>query len=110
MKKHYKKHQIKFCPLCGSDVITHLGNNVFLCGITDTNIEAWEKVTGDNKRCNRVFGTVHPVRELHDNTEHRRKIGERVTGLGGRDEAAISDQDHAVHRGTVAVQLPLPEV
>ena len=81
MRKHHKARQIKFCPLCGSDVVTHLGNNEFVCGTGDALIEAKGKVEQTNARCNRVFGTVHPVRQLKDNAEHRRQIGKLVDDL-----------------------------
>ena len=75
LRKHYKARVIKFCPLCGSDVVTHVGNNVFVCGTGDVQTEAEGKINKTNVRCNRAFGIVQPVAHLQENGDHRRAIG-----------------------------------
>lgn len=78
MRKHHPARKIKFCPLCGSDVVTHLGHNEFVCGTGDPQIEAEGKFNRTNARCNRVFGVVYPVQQLRNNTKHRQEIGKLV--------------------------------
>lgn len=93
MRKHYKARQIRFCPLCGSDVVTHLGDSVFVCGTGDPQIEAEGKLEGTNTRCNRAFGVVHPVHYEEENGRYRRMIGKIVTDL--RNNEVFSE----VHMG-----------
>lgn len=81
MKKHYKKHLVNFCPLCGSNVVTHIGNNSFVCGTGDSDIESKEKFNFKNSRCNRVFAIIQPISDQHDNTLHRMEIGLKVDQL-----------------------------
>lgn len=81
MKKHYKAHLVKFCPLCGSDVVTHLGDNAFVCGTGNVQAEAEGKVAMLNGRCNRAFAVVQPVVHLRDNGNHRRAVGAKVDEL-----------------------------
>jgi len=84
MKKHYKKHLVKFCPLCGSNVVTHIGDNAFVCGTGDVAKEAEEKVEYKNSRCNRVFAVVQPIKDQRDNTLHRKSIGAKVDQIRGK--------------------------
>lgn len=88
MKNHYKKHKVKFCPLCGSNVVTHLGNGVFVCGTGDAEIEAKEKASRINMRCNRTFSVVQPLVEGRQwqqmNVQHRKEIGAKLDQLYGR--------------------------
>ena len=65
--------------MCGSDVVTHIGNNVFLCGTGDVEKEATEKVEGSNSRCNRAFSVVLPV--TNGLPSHRKEIGAGVNKL-----------------------------
>ena len=75
-----KKTRIKFCPFCGNSLITHLHNDVFLCGENSPELEAFEKVTGENSRCNRAFRVNYPFRkDLDIICQHRKRIGRLVT-------------------------------
>jgi len=86
MRKHYKARLVKFCPLCGSDVVTHLGHNSFVCGTGDPEEEAKGKLAHTNSRCNRVFGIVQPVHCLEDNGRHRKEIGSLINSARCREE------------------------
>lgn len=71
--------------MCGSEVVTHLGNSDFVCGTGDSEIEAQGKVEGTNTRCNRAFKVIHPVHQLEANTRHRKEIGKLL------DEFRVTD-------------------
>jgi hypothetical protein len=78
VSRTFKASRVKFCPMYGSDVVTHLGSSDFVCGTNDTEREAQAKVNGEGKRCNRAFKVIHPVQQLESNGQHRREIGARV--------------------------------
>jgi hypothetical protein len=82
MKNHYKSNKIKFCPLCGNKLVTHLGNGVFVCGSGNAELEALSKVLWGNTSCNRTFSVVHPLIEGRNwqqiNRKHRQEIGIKV--------------------------------
>jgi len=79
VSNRYQKHKVNFCPFCGSPVVTHIENSVFMCGCEDPNIEAEEKVCMKNTRCNRVFSVIMPKQVYSTmSTTHRKRIGEIV--------------------------------
>lgn len=97
MKNHYRSNKIKFCPLCGSHLVTHLGNGVFVCGSGDAELEAIAKVHWNDKKCNRTFSVVHPLIEGRNwqqiNRKHRQEIGLKVEQIRIKLEQEKADEE-----------------
>jgi hypothetical protein len=89
MSQYYPTHLIKFCPFCGSEVLTHLKESIFLCGHLDPALEAVEKAAHKNARCNRTFRVddvscrryfrvIHAKAVAEFGNQHRRRIGREL--------------------------------
>jgi hypothetical protein len=98
MSQYFPKHMIKFCPFCGSEVLTHLKESIFLCGHLDPELEAEEKANHVNQRCNktfrvddvacrRYFRVVHAKAVAAFGNEHRKKIGQQLDNIRDKSDS-----------------------
>ncbi len=67
-----KKRSVKFCPFCGSDLISHVSNGVFFCGQMNPTEESVKVQYATGKKlCGRIFRVVYS-RRVNANELRRR--------------------------------------
>lgn len=91
-----KKNRVKFCPFCGYSIVTHIGDDVFLCGHNDIEKEARLKFLGRSASCNKSFRVMSNHHLLLNGDSHckefRVKIGNRVSELRSIEVDTIGSQ------------------